>query len=839
MINLASGRRLGLWVVLLGVLVLFFSSFVQAGSVTVSWDPNTENDLAGYRVYYGTESRNYQTSVDVGLDTFKVVDNLQTGIRYYFAVTAYDTANNESDFSEEVSIVLQAQQPPRVVHFAALNPQELSIRFNQPMDISSLTDKGNYRISPSVAIQSITTSNDSLEVQLHTARHQTEVSYTLTVSGVKNREGVALASAYHTTYKFSDTQPPTVTSVEALSITKLAIHFSEQVDAYTATQKSNYSISPSVTILQAQLDSTNQVVTLITSAHAYETNYTLTVQKVEDVHHNPMGSPFQFSYSFRDTRPPFLTNFLLIDRKTIQMDFNESLKANVAQQSGNYSISPAISIESIELKNNQKTVVLHTAEHSASTTYRLTIRNLEDLQGNKMSAPYLLMYTFSDISAPTVTRVRVLDVYTLSVEFSEKMNYQSIADKSHYSISPYLEVLAVDVDTSLKKVTLHTAKHSYGQNYTLTVRDVKDLNQNVMVSSFTYQYSFTDAYPPYVMKVNLLDRQRVELIFSEPMDPNSIGDVANYSIQPNIHVYRVDVDSTDTKAVIYTNNHTYGVVYVLSFSNIVDRAGNAMPPNYEISYQFVQPVHVANLNHSNYQIASLHQGDKIYVDRDYQVDSIPHELASALWLKTANNDKFSTGDDFLQFDINRKIDLYVGYDERLTALPNWLASWDTTDLEIRIKSGETYRVFHTTADSGRVVLGGNYGTDNCNMYLVLLQGKEEGIVAYPDPPQKHDGQKTDSKLPDTIVLHQNYPNPFNPSTVISFSLSEEDAVQVDIYNLAGQRVRSYDLGVVHPGTIRIVWDATNDFGEPVASGVYIYQLRSLHSVQTKKMALIR
>ncbi len=839
MIKLLSGRRLGLWAVLIGILVLFSPILVQAGSVTVSWDPNTEDDLAGYRVYYGTESRNYQTTLDVGLDTFKVVANLQAGIRYYFAVTAYDTANNESDFSEEVSIVLQAQQPPRVVHFAALNPQELSIRFDQPMDISSLKNAGNYRISPSVAIQSITTSNDSLEVQLHTARHQTEVSYTLTVSGVKNKEGVSLSSAYHTSYKFSDTQPPTITSVETISITKLAIHFSEPVDAYTATQKSNYSISPSVAILQAQLDSTNQIVTLITTAHAYETNYTLTVAHVEDAHHNPMEKAFQFSYSFRDTQPPFLTNFLLIDRKTIQMDFNEPLKSDIAQQTGNYTITPTISIESVELKNNQKSVVLHTGEHSASTTYRLAIKNLEDLHGNKMSGAYLLMYTFSDISAPTVTRVRVLDVYTLSVEFSEKMNYQSIADKSHYSISPYLNILAVDVDTSLEKVTLHTDKHTYGQEYTLTVRDVKDLNQNVMAAPFTYQYNFTDAYPPYVMKVNLLDRQRVELIFSEPMDPNSIGDVANYTIQPNIHVYRVDVDSTDTKAVIYTNNHTYGVVYVLSFSHIVDRAGNAMPPNYEISYQFVQPVHVANVNHTNYKIASLHKGDRIYVDRDYQVDAIPHDLASALWLKTANNDKFSTGEDFLKFDINRKIDLYVGYDARLTSLPNWLASWDTTDLEIRLKNGDAYRIFHSTADSGQVVLGGNYGTDNCNMYLVLLKGKEEGVIAYPDPPQKHDNHKTDTKLPDTIVLHQNYPNPFNPSTVISFSLSEEDAVQVDIYNLAGQRVRSYDLGVVHPGTIRIVWDATNDFGEPVASGIYIYQLRSLHSVQTRKMTLIR
>ncbi len=839
MIDFSSGRWLGRWAIFLAIFVLFSFSSLWAGSVTVSWNPNTEADLAGYRVYYGTQSRNYQTTLDVGLDTFKVVNNLQNGVRYYFAVTAYDTANNESGFSEEVSIVLNGSQPPRVVHFAALSPRELSIRFNQPMDIRSLQDASHYRISPSVTIQSITTSRDSTGVQLHTGPHQTEVQYTLTISGVKNKDGVALAVTYHTSYKFSDTQPPSVTSVETISVTRLVIHFSEPVDAYTATQKSNYTIAPNVPILQVQLDSSGQIVTLITSAHTYETDYELTVRNVEDVHHNAMENVFRFSYRFRDTQPPFLTNFLLIDRRTIQMDFNEPLKSETARQSENYTISPAVTIESIELKNNQKTVVLHTAEHSASTSYRLSIQNLEDTHGNRMGAPYWLMYTFSDYSAPSVARVVVKDVYTLTVEFTEKMNYQSIADKAHYSIQPYLEILAVDVDTSLKRVTLHTGKHNYGQTYTLTVHDVRDLNQNVMKSAFTYRYSFSDSYPPYVLKVNLLDRQRVELIFSEPMDPNSIGDVANYSVQPNIHVYRVDVDSTNTRAVIYTNNHTYGVVYVLQFSNIVDRAGNALPPNYEISYQYIQPVHVTDLNHSNYEVGTLHTGDHFYVDRDYQLETVPSELAPALWVKTANNDKFSTGDDFLRFKINKKVDLYVGYDERLTQIPNWLASWDTTDLEIRSKTGALYRVFHTTADSGQVILGGNYGTDNSNMYLVLLKGKEDGIIAYPDPPQKHDSQTTETKLPDTIVLNQNYPNPFNPSTVISFSLSEEDAVKLDIYNLAGQRVRSYDLGVVHPGTIRIRWDATNEVGEPVSSGVYIYQLRSLHSVQTKKMILIR
>lgn len=69
----------------------------------LAWDANQEPDLAGYRVYYGTSPRDYINFVDVGNVTLYRLDNLMEGVAYFIAVTAYDTAGNESDFSEEVS----------------------------------------------------------------------------------------------------------------------------------------------------------------------------------------------------------------------------------------------------------------------------------------------------------------------------------------------------------------------------------------------------------------------------------------------------------------------------------------------------------------------------------------------------------------------------------------------------------------------------------------------------------------------------------------------------------------------------------------------------------------
>jgi hypothetical protein len=72
-------------------------------TVTLAWDANTESDLKGYIFYYGTASGNYTSNIDVGNNTQYTTPDLKDGLTYYFAVTAYNEADYESDYSEEVS----------------------------------------------------------------------------------------------------------------------------------------------------------------------------------------------------------------------------------------------------------------------------------------------------------------------------------------------------------------------------------------------------------------------------------------------------------------------------------------------------------------------------------------------------------------------------------------------------------------------------------------------------------------------------------------------------------------------------------------------------------------
>jgi hypothetical protein len=90
-----------IWLTLFIVVVL--SPFDSASQIKLAWDPETDPSVTGYAVYYGTASRNYGIPIYVGNVTTYTLNGLTQGVTYYIAVTAYDTANYESGYSNEVS----------------------------------------------------------------------------------------------------------------------------------------------------------------------------------------------------------------------------------------------------------------------------------------------------------------------------------------------------------------------------------------------------------------------------------------------------------------------------------------------------------------------------------------------------------------------------------------------------------------------------------------------------------------------------------------------------------------------------------------------------------------
>ncbi len=115
---------------------------------------------------------------------------------------------------------------------------------------------------------------------------------------------------------------------------------------------------------------------------------------------------------------------------------------------------------------------------------------------------------------------------------------------------------------------------------------------------------------------------------------------------------------------------------------------------------------------------------------------------------------------------------------------------------------------------------------------------EEIWVARYDGPELVVSEDNDM-IPQNYQLHEAYPNPFNPVTTLRYDLPERDDVTLTIYDILGRQVRTLVQGIEEPGYKMVIWDGTNDLGEQVSAGVYLYRIKAGDFTQTRKMVLLR
>ena len=86
---------------------------------------------------------------------------------------------------------------------------------------------------------------------------------------------------------------------------------------------------------------------------------------------------------------------------------------------------------------------------------------------------------------------------------------------------------------------------------------------------------------------------------------------------------------------------------------------------------------------------------------------------------------------------------------------------------------------------------------------------------------------------------RNYPNPFNPETTIMFSLEKEQPVELAIFNLKGQKVRTLYRDIAPKGETRVTWHGTDENDKAVSSGVYLMKLKGGRITASGKVILIK
>ena len=95
------------------------------------------------------------------------------------------------------------------------------------------------------------------------------------------------------------------------------------------------------------------------------------------------------------------------------------------------------------------------------------------------------------------------------------------------------------------------------------------------------------------------------------------------------------------------------------------------------------------------------------------------------------------------------------------------------------------------------------------------------------------------KIPEKYLLFQNYPNPFNSITNIEYELHAKSNVELKIYNILGQEIRTLVEKEQSPGDYHVKWNGKNNAGQIVSGGIYLYQLKAGDFVTTKKLTFLK
>jgi hypothetical protein len=139
-------------------------------------------------------------------------------------------------------------------------------------------------------------------------------------------------------------------------------------------------------------------------------------------------------------------------------------------------------------------------------------------------------------------------------------------------------------------------------------------------------------------------------------------------------------------------------------------------------------------------------------------------------------------------------------------------------------SDTTFKIYPASSSTGLVEVRVTDGEDTVSRSWVMhlltgVEGTESLVTEY--------------------ALGQNYPNPFNPRTQIDFQLPQTGMVRVLVYNTAGQIVRTLADGTFTTGRHSLVWDARNDRGNSLPSGLYYYTMESQDFRAVKKLLYVK
>ncbi len=365
--------------------------------------------------------------------------------------------------------------------------------------------------------------------------------------------------------------PLAIANVSASTNSSVLITFNQDVIQASAENIANYAINNGVTISAASLTSSNQV-TLTTSTMG-NNNYELTINNVADVDTNTPSSNLTSNFSY--VQPLAIDGITVVDKNTIEVDFNLNLEETSAQVLSNYSVDNGIVNPSSAQRNvleNDK-VTLTFSNDLTENNFTLTVNNVTDISTlaaatNLTSGFSYLPLTVSSITANSSTEIQIT--------YNQNVQNTSATNASNYTIAFGIGNPAsiVQSGTNAAIVTLTLNSPMVNNTYGVTINNVLNTTGNATTENLSTNVQFQTATDKRQIVINEL--------FADPSGANQPNPLVlpNGSADEYVELYNntnnaIDITGFDLSGGT-VGSHVLGAnsyVILTSSSNVVDFQG--------------------------------------------------------------------------------------------------------------------------------------------------------------------------------------------------------------------------------------------------------------------------
>ncbi len=380
---------------------------------------------------------------------------------------------------------------PSVISAILLPNNEIELTFSEMLESPSSQNILNYSLNNAIGnpVSAVLLPFDTKRVRLTFGSSLNNFSnLTLTVQNVKDLQGNASALQ---TFNFN-TLPPSISKINVLSKTQIQVIFSENLETVTAQNTANYTINNTIGNPTSAVLSSGNVVTLtFTNPLNIATNYTLSVQNVQDLAANAIVSQTK-NFVYR----PRITTVLAVSPTVLEVSFDYAPTIIDAQNILKYSVNNSIGNPvSAQLVSGEPTKFRLTfaSVFVPNTDYTLTA-GFFNLQ-NEEIAPISEHIFRRDTQPPSVLSVLILTSTEIEITFSEAISQQTAEALNHYILSSFGQPIDATQTAPTKVKLKFSSTFQPSTTYSLTVNSIQDLLGNTLGSQ-TITFSLPIPPPP-------------------------------------------------------------------------------------------------------------------------------------------------------------------------------------------------------------------------------------------------------------------------------------------------------------------------------------------------------